>query len=119
MREFSKTGIFLVVFLKSNEAEQCCFEVWTSWQQSSLTCGQVCEQRTRNLLESSNFFAAATAIFSNACNDDHSTCPDFESNIRSCAHIECRKFYFKSFSRILIFCSNFFKPLMPLIQNIN
>ena len=81
------------MFLKSNEAEQCCFEVWTSWQQSSLTCGQVCEQRTRNLLESSNFFAAATAIFSNACNDDHSTCPDFESNIRSCAHIECRKFY--------------------------
>ena len=108
MRELLKTGIF-VVLLKSNEAEYCCFEDWSSWQQSSLTCGQVCESRMRNLIE--GFFNLASAWANDECNDDYSNCPSYESELNLCVDIDCRKFYSKIVELYLIFlCSDFFKP---------
>ena len=104
MRELLKTGIF-VVLLKSNEAEECCFEDWSSWQQSSLTCGQVCEYRTRKLIES--FWAVASVWVAGInCNKDHSSCPSHEFKSRLCYDIECRKFYLN----IVRSCLNFFVP---------
>ena len=96
MRELLKTIIFLVVLLKSNKAEQCCFEEWTSWLQSSASCGQICSRRMRNVMLRDPWF-----LPDDNCNSDHSICPNYELESRSCQHIDCRKFYrSKSVGRI-------------------
>ena len=109
MRELLKTGIF-VVLLKLNEAEYCCFGDWSLWQQSSLTCGQVCKHRTRNIV------TGLAASWAADCNYDHFSCPSHEFQSASCDYIECRKFYLNNVQSYL----NFFVPnfLNPLIQNL-
>ena len=116
MREFLKTIIFLVVLLKSNKAEQCCFEEWASWQQDSLSCGQICSRRMRNVIND-NDGAAFIALVSGDCNDAHSICPNYESESRSCHRIDCRKFYFE-IGQSYFFCSDFCKSL-KCIRNYN
>ena len=106
MRELLKTGIFLVVFLKSNEAELCCFGDWTSWQHSSLTCGELCVTRKRNSLK------GTMGIFGD-CHYDHYSCPSYELQSSSCDYIECRKLYLNIVQSYLIFLiPNFLNPLI-------
>ena len=105
MRELLKTGIFLFL-LKSNEAELCCFDVWTPWQPSSKTCGNFCKGRTRNIIDST------FAIFGD-CHYDHYSCPSYELQSSSCDYIECRKLYLNIVQSYLIFLiPNFLNPLI-------
>ena len=67
----------------------CCFGVWTGWQQSFLTCDQVCEHRTRDLS------TGLSALGYDGCNYHHSSCPRFETQYTSCKEIDCRKLDFK------------------------
>lgn len=72
------------IFFNSVIGELCCFEGWTGWKPSSLTCGRVCSHRERDILEGWDAFAAET------CNWDHSTCPWSEVE-EACQTIDCRK----------------------------
>ena len=76
-----KIFIFSITLVVS---ELCCFDQWTEWQQSSLTCGQVCRNRKRDIL---HFW---DKLFERECNHDHNSCPNYESQ-SSCVLIGCRK----------------------------
>ena len=67
--------------------ELCCFQKWTGWAQSTLSCGRVCNQRTRKLIK------GVGGIFG-ACHNDFTSCPWFELQEASCRNINCREFVF-------------------------
>ena len=75
----------LILLITSVVSEYCCFGQWTEWQQSPLTCGQVCRVRERELV----YFLEE--LFERECNYDHYSCPNHESQ-SSCVLIGCRKF---------------------------
>ena len=75
----------LNVLITSVVSEYCCFGPWTGWEQSPLTCGQVCRVRTRELV----YFM--DKLFERECHSDHYSCPDHETQ-SSCVLIGCRKF---------------------------
>ena len=99
------------IFSSSVIGELCCFEQWTQWEYSSLTCGEFCKQsRQRNILVTEdNFLGSAFSWVSDAfgasdnCNEKHSTCPDYESECVSHVNIDCREFNF-------LFFQSFFNP---------
>lgn len=77
-------------FSSSVICETCCFDDWTDWQPSSLTCGEFCKQeRTRAIQDSSNSisdaFGAALSFgedffgVKDNCNNIHQYCPYYES----------------------------------------
>ena len=84
------------VFINSVFGKQCCFDDWSHWQQSSLTCGQapsICKHRIRNIVEG---WGAVGAFFTGGlreedCNEQNS-CPWDETQYSSCENIDCRKF---------------------------
>ena len=84
------------------DGEECCFDSWTNWQQSSLSCGDVCEHRKRKILDSDeSLWDAGVSWLSDKlgaadnCNEDHSVCPDYESQSKSCDYIECRELEYR------------------------
>ena len=90
------------VLINSAVGVGCCFDKWSNWHQSSLTCGKLCEYRTRNILDSDvSFWDAAGGWFSDFvgaednCNEDHNVCPNKETQSGSCVYIDCREFSFK------------------------
>ena len=78
------------VFINSVYGDYCCFNSWTEWQQSSLTCGRVCQHRKRDLLMGAGGYLAAEE-----CNYDYSPCPWTAWQEASCVSNDCRKFDFK------------------------
>ena len=75
--------------------ELCCFGNWTSWAESSLTCGQVCRNRRRDIKK------GLFAIFDD-CNNNYNSCPNYESQDGSCENIDCRKFDFKIMVNLIV-----------------
>ena len=65
----------------------CCFHNWSGWHPSSLTCGRICEHRTRNIW----YFGE---LAENECNYDHESCPDYEREERFCVNTDCREYDF-------------------------
>ena len=81
--------VIFCVFFNLVIGELCCFEAWTDWQQSSVTCGQVCLHRQRDAI------FGLSALAASECNDDHVMCPWVEWEHSSCQTIDCREWDFK------------------------
>ena len=69
----------------------CCFEAWTEWQQSSLTCGEVCRFRKKDIFVLSWY----NPYPSTDCSNYDDICPWFETEKDSCRIIDCREYDFK------------------------
>ena len=102
--------VYVLIQSVIGEIKQCCFEDWTEWQPNSLTCGRICNLRTRKIIDSNDdFWGAAGSWFgdtfggTNSCNEIYSTCPTHESQSDSCVDKACREFRFK----IILFQLNF------------
>ena len=94
MKEISKIIFFLLRLISS---ELCCFHDWSTWQESPLTCGQVCKQRMRDRDHLGIFWGSTVA--EEDCNNDHPSCPSNESD-NDCVYIDCRELNLKNCSRI-------------------
>ena len=100
---------FYILFLNLTISDYCCFDPWTEWQHSSLTCGRVCEHRTRNLRTGVWAYTGA-----DECNYDYSTCPWTAWKERSCVSNNCRKFDFKINSSFHLCCNKIYFPNMQV-----
>ena len=102
MKEIFQIRLFYVLVTSSEAKVNCCFDEWSNWYQSSLTCGQICSYRTRVIIDiKTNFWDAAGSWFSDLegvtdnCNENHDVCPNDESQIDLCDSIDCREFYYR------------------------
>ena len=101
MKEIFQIRLFYVLVTSSEAKIECCFDEWSNWYQSSLTCGQICSYRTRVFIDPQiNFLGAAGSWFSGLvgvadnCNT-YDICPNDESQIDSCDSIDCREFHYR------------------------
>ena len=93
----------LCVFINSVFGDYCCFDYWTEWQQSSLTCGRVCKERQRDVMTGvSGYFE------SHECNYDYTPCPWSDWQEASCVSNNCRKFDFRIVSLYIFVAINFY-----------
>ena len=108
--------VYVLIQTVIAEIKQCCFDDWTEWQQSSLTCGQICYHRTRNNIDSDDDFWGAAGSWlgntfagTNSCNKIYSSCPTYESQDDSCVDKACREFrnHFVSTKFLMPFSSYF------------
>ena len=90
MIEISKIIFFLLRLISS---DLCCFDNWSPWQESSLTCGQVCKQRKRDIVE------GLVALQADTCHYVPSTCPWSELE-DDCVNIDCRELNLRNCSHI-------------------
>ena len=84
---------FLYVFLNSVAAKECCWKSWGDWQQSSLTCGELCKHRKRAICV---FDVTSDWCLDTKCNHHHTgtECPSYETQTGSCENIKCRELIF-------------------------
>ena len=80
---------FLYVFLNSVAATLCCFDDWANWEENSLTCGQICKGRKRDICEGARCVPLWTY-----CTYEYTECPWFELEKSSCNTITCRELIF-------------------------
>ena len=80
----------LYVFLNSVVTELCCFCDWGDWEDSPLTCGEVCKERRRHIYYA-DFFDPPWNCY---CTSDYSTCPKYLSEYSYCDTIPCRELIF-------------------------
>ena len=79
--------IIFYVFFNLVIGDFCCFKAWTEWQQS-LSCGEVCRFRKRDL------WPGPAGILGD-CHNDHVSCPWVETENDYCEIIDCREYDFK------------------------
>lgn len=79
------------VFLNSVFGKWCCYDYWSDWHPSSLSCGRICKHRTRDIVE--GFLGGAGALVSGGleCKDLNS-CERDAKQLSSCETIDCRKY---------------------------
>ena len=82
--------IIFYALINSVIGDVCCFKAWTEWQQSSLTCGEVCRLRKKDLC----VFSFGNLCLSSDCSN-YDICPWFETENDSCETIVCREYDFK------------------------
>ena len=81
---FTEVMNIFYVLVNSVAAEFCCFNNWANWEENSLTCGQICKGRKRDICE------GAHCIW-NYCTYEYTECPWFELEKSSCNTITCRE----------------------------
>ena len=88
--------IIFYAFFNLVIGDLCCFDPWTEWQQSSLTCGKVCRLRKRNLFHGIILpHYVGYWCYGKYPNGNYVTCPLVEEYIGSCETIVCREYDFK------------------------
>ena len=79
---------FFYVFLNLVTAKDCCWYGWSGWEQSSLTCGEVCRYRKRGICRAADF-----CVDYNECDTHRSECK-WHDDERHCRSIPCRELIF-------------------------